>query len=146
MVEVDNVCRELMGFAPDHAPHIPPLTTVQTVGLSIQEARRQFRFDYKGCFVYKNVYEHIYDSCSGCNWTLYYAFKAIKASRWRRLKFLYRGTWRRLDIVMGHATELPPNHGQVVCVGDCARHFAGEHGLPCARGCPPEADEVLKLL
>lgn len=146
LIEVDNVCRELMGFPPEHAPHIPPVPAVKTVGLSIAEAQRKFAFSYKGYFVYKNVYEHIHDSCSGCNWTLYYAFKGVKASRWRRLKFWYRGVWRRLDIVMGHATELPANHGKVVCLGDCARAFAEEYRLPIARGCPPEADDVLRLL
>jgi len=124
LLEVDNVCRELMGFAPEHAPHIPLLPAVETVGLSTAEARRQLAFDYRGCFVYKNVYEHINDSCSG----------------------LYRGVWRRLDIVMGHASGLPEPHGKVVCLGDCARQFAEERGLPIARGCPPSAEDVLELL
>lgn len=146
MIEVDNVCRELMGFAPEHSPHIPVLQDVKTVGLSIAEARRQFAFEYKGCFRYKNVYEHIHDSCSGCNWALYYAFKELRANRWRRLKFLYRGQWRRLDIVMGHATQLPTPHGKVVCIGECARALAQKHRLPIARGCPPASQDVLQLL
>jgi hypothetical protein len=146
LVEVDNVARDLMGFGPEHAPHIPPLANVPTVGLSLSEARQSFAFGYRGCFVYKNVHEHIYDSCSGCNWSLYHAFRAVKASRWRRLKFLYRGTWRRLDILMGHPSELPSSHGKVICIGECARPFAQEHGLPVARGCPPETDDVVRLL
>lgn len=146
LIEVDNVCRELMGFGPEHAPHIPALSEVDTVGLSISEARRPFAFDYKGYFVYKNVYEHVHDSCSGCNWVLYHAFKAAKRSTWRRLKFQYRGVWRRLDVVMGHASELPSGYGKIVCLGDCARQFAEEHGLPIARGCPPDAEDVLRLL
>jgi uncharacterized protein (DUF362 family) len=146
LVEVDNACRQLMGFGPLHAPHIPSLPEVETVGLSIAEARRDLAFDYKGHFIYRNVYEHIHDSCSGCNWALYHTFKAIKRSAWRRLKFQYRGVWRRLDIVMGHAHELPQGHGKVVCVGDCARRFAEEHGFPLAPGCPPETEAVLKLL
>jgi uncharacterized protein (DUF362 family) len=146
LIEVDNVCRDLMGFAPEHAPHIPVLPEVETVGLSIAEARRPFAFDYKGYLVYKNVYEHVNDSCSGCNWVLYHAIKAVKRSTWRRLKFQYRGVWRRLDIVMGHAKVLPPGHGKVFCLGDCAQQFAEEHGLPMVRGCPPGAEDVLKLL
>jgi len=146
LIEVDNVCRELMGFGPEHAPHIPALSEVDTVGLSISEARHLFAFDYKGYFVYKNVYEHVHDSCSGCNWALYHAFKAVKRSTWRRLKFQYRGVWRRLDVVMGHASELPSGHGKIVCLGDCARQFAEEHGLSIACGCPPDAEDVLRLL
>lgn len=146
LIEVDNVCRELMGFAPEHAPHIPALPEVETVGLDIAEARRPFAFDYKGYFVYKNVYEHVNDSCSGCNWALYHAFKAVKRSRWRRLKFRYRGVWRRLDVVMGHASELPPGHSKIVCLGDCARQFAEKYRLPIARGCPPDTEDVLRLL
>jgi uncharacterized protein (DUF362 family) len=146
LAEVDNVCRQLMGFGPLHAPHIPALAEVETVGLGIAEARRDFAFDYKGYFIYRNVYEHIHDSCSGCNWTLYHTFRAIKGSAWRKLKFQYRGVWRRLDIVMGHAHELPQGHGKVICLGDCARRFAEEQGLPLAPGCPPETEAVLKLL
>ena len=146
LIEVDNVCRQLMGFAPEHAPHIPALLEVETVGLSIAEAHRPFAFDYRGYFVYKNVYEHLNDSCSGCNWALYYAVKAIKRSRWRRLKFLYRGVWQRLDIVMGHAQGLPFGHGKVICLGDCAWQFAEEHGLHIARGCPPNTERILGLL
>ncbi len=146
MIEVDNVCRELMGFAPDHAPHIPERTHVETVGLRITEASRRFAFDYEGHLLYKNVYEHVNDSCSGCNWTLYHTFKAVKRSRWRRIKFRYRGEWRRLDVVMGHADKLPAGHGRIICVGDCARQFAKAHRLPLARGCPPDAEDVLELL
>jgi len=146
LIEVDNVCRELMGFAPEHAPHIPTLPEVETVGMSISEARRPFAFGYRGYFVYKNAYEHVNDSCSGCNWTLYHAFKAVKRSGWRRVKFQYRGVWRRLDIVMGHAKGLPRGHGKIICLGDCAGQFAEEHGLPIARGCPPAAEDVLKVL
>ena len=146
LIEVDNVCLQLMGFDPRHALHIPPLPAVETVGLSIAEARQAFAFEFKGYFRYKNVYEHLYDSCSGCNWTLYHAFKAVKSNRWRRLKFLYRGQWRRLDIVMGHATALPLGHGKVVCLGECAREFAEEHGLPLAGGCPPQAEDVVQLI
>jgi len=149
LVEVDNVCLRVMGFPPEHAPHIPYRRTVDVVGLSIEEVAQPFAFDYRGYFRYKNVYEHITDSCSGCNWTLYHTMKLIKASRWRQLKFAYRGVWRRLDIVMGHAEELaglPPGHGKVICVGDCARKYAARHGLPIARGCPPTAEDVVRLL
>jgi uncharacterized protein (DUF362 family) len=146
MIEVDNVCRDIMGFPPEHAPHIPFRPDVHTVGLSISEARHTFAFEYRGYFRYKNVYEHLNDSCSGCNWALYYAFKAAKHSRWRQLRLWYRGVWQRLDVVMGHAHAMPAGHGTVVCLGECTRPFAEEHGLPWARGCPPEAEQVLQLL
>ena len=146
VVEVDNVCLQLMGFPPEHAPHIPPLREVPTVGLSLAEARNPFAYEFRGYFRYKNVYEHLHDSCSGCNWALYYAFREVKGSTWRRLKFQYRGVWRRLDIVMGHAHQMPSGHGKVICLGDCALKFAEEHGLPMARGCPPRAEDILQVL
>ena len=146
LIEVDNVCRELMGFAPEHAPHIPILPDVETAGQRIDEVRHPFVFDFKGYFVYKNIYEHINDSCSGCNWALYHAFKALKRSAWGRLKLQYHGVWRRLDVVMGHARVLPSGHGQVICLGDCARKFAEDRGLPIARGCPPGVEDVLGVL
>jgi len=37
LVEVDNVCLRVMGFPPEHAPHIPYRRTVDVVGLSIEE-------------------------------------------------------------------------------------------------------------
>jgi uncharacterized protein (DUF362 family) len=147
MVEVDNVCLRLMGFPPEHAGHIPHLDHVETVGLPLEEAITPFKYNYSGHFRYKNLYEHITDSCSGCNWTLYGTLKAVKQSRLRRLKFLYRGAWRRLDIVMGHGLgeSLPEDHGKVVCVGDCTRRYAERHHLPVARGCPPDPDTVAGL-
>lgn len=146
VVEVDNVCLQLMSFPPEHASHIPPLREVATVGLSIAEARKPFAYEYAGYFRYKNVYEHVNNSCSGCNWTLYYALKGVKRSFWRRLRFRYRGVWRRLDVVVGRADRMPEAYGKVICVGDCAAKFATEHGLPIARGCPPAPDDVLRLL
>lgn len=148
MIEVDNVCLRLMGFPPKHAPHIPYRENVTTVGLSIDDARTPFVYNYTGYFRYKNVYEHITDSCSGCNWTLYGTLKAVKRSRLRQLRFLVRGTWRRLDIVMGHGLgdTLPDGHGRVICVGDCARRYAEKHSLPIARGCPPDPERVADLL
>jgi len=148
MVEVDNVCLRLMGFLPEHAPHIPYREHVETAGLSIAEAATNFAFNYRGYFRYKNVFEHITDSCSGCNWALYGTLQLVKRSLWRRLRFLYRGYWRRLDIVMGHGLgdRLPPGHGKVICVGDCARRYAERHGLPIARGCPPAPEQVAALL
>jgi uncharacterized protein (DUF362 family) len=146
LVEVDNVCRELMGFPPEHAPHIPRLQGVETVGVAVEHVRRQFAFHYQGCFVYKNVHEHLNDSCSGCNLSLYHAFRAMKRSRLRRIRFLYRGVWRRLDVVMGHADSLPSGHGKVICVGECARRLAEKYGLPLARGCPPDPEKLVRLL
>lgn len=145
-VEVDNVCLGLMGFSHEHAPHIPPLQQVPVVGLTIAEARRDFAFGYRGSFVYKNVHEHLNDSCSGCNLSLYRGMRALKSSPLHRLSFYYRGVWRRLDVIMGHCEDLPPGHGKVICVGDCTRPLAEKHGLPLARGCPPAPERVLDLL
>jgi uncharacterized protein (DUF362 family) len=148
MVEVDNVCLRLMCFPPEHAPHIPYREHVETVGLTIEEARTPFAYGFKGHWTYKNLHEHITDSCSGCNWALYGTLKMVKESRRLRLRFLYRGVWRRLDLVMGHGMgdALPAGHGKVICMGDCARQYAERHGLPIARGCPPEPPAVAALL
>jgi hypothetical protein len=80
---------------------------------------------------------------------MYLATKLVKRSRRRQLKFLYRGVLRRLDIVAGHADDLaglPPKHGKVVCVGDCARKYAERHGLPVVRGCPPAPEDIVARL
>ncbi len=149
VVEVDNVCLRVMGFDQGHAPHIPPRDNVRVVGLSIAEARTPFAYDWPGYYVYRNVYEYLSDSCSGCNQALYLATKLVKQSRWRQLKFLYRGVLRRLDVLAGHLDDLeglPPGHGKIVCVGDCARKYAERHGLTVVRGCPPEPAEIVARL
>ncbi|MBU0494646.1 MAG: DUF362 domain-containing protein [Chloroflexi bacterium] len=149
VMEVDNVCLRVMGFGPDHAPHIPPRDNVHVSGLSVDEARTPFAYDWPGYYVYRNVYEHLSDSCSGCNQALYRATKLVKQSRWRQLRFLYRGVLRRLDVLAGHLDELdglPPGCGKVVCVGDCARGYAERHGLPVVRGCPPEPEDIVVAL
>ena len=47
---------------------------------------------------------------------------------------------------MGHGPEgLPAGHGKVICMGDCARRYAKEHGLPIATGCPPKPRDVAAL-
>ena len=35
---------------------------------------------------------------------------------------------------------------KVICVGDCARRYAKEHGLPIATGCPPKPEVVAALV
>jgi hypothetical protein len=146
VVEVDNVCLALMGFSHGHAPHIPVLESVATVGMAVEDVRRDFVFGFRGSFVYRNVHEHLNDSCSGCNLSLYRAIRAVRNSKLRKLHFYYRGVWRRLDVVMGHCEDLPPGHGKVICVGDCSRTLAEKHRLPHARGCPPAPERVLDLL
>lgn len=158
VVEVDNVCRRVMGFGPAHAPHIPLLDdqAIRVVGLTVEEASTPFAYDWPGYYVYRNVYEYLSDSCSGCNQSLYLATKLIKRSRWRQLKFLYRGVLRRLDVLAGHLDDLeglPPDHparpgrgSKVVCVGDCARVYAERHGLMVVRGCPPSPEEIVAAL
>jgi uncharacterized protein (DUF362 family) len=146
MVEVDNVCVDLMGMSHHHAPHIPVLEGIQTVGESISEVRRVFRLDYPGYFRYHNVYEHISDSCSGCNAALYLAFRSLRKSRIGRLKLLWNGQVRRTDIVLGRSATLPSGHGRVICVGDCAAGFAGERRFRLIRGCPPEPADIARRI
>lgn len=145
MMEVDNACLELMGMRHERAPHIPPVP-VHAVGVPIAEAKRPFALDYPGYFRYHNVYEHISDSCSGCNAALYLAFRSLSKSRWGRLRLLWNGRLRRMDIVLGSRATLPPKHGRVLCVGDCAAALAREGGFRLVRGCPPAPAEIARRI
>ncbi len=144
MVEVDNVCLDLMEFVHSDAPHIPPLDGVETVGAPPSEVRRAFRMDYPGYFQYRRVYQHISDSCSGCNIALYRAFRSLRRSRLGRLRLFVNGQMRRTDIILGGSAELPEGHGRVLCVGDCAKAFANRGGFRLVGGCPPEPDDIAR--
>lgn len=143
MVEVDNACLQLMGMTHAHAPHIPP-APVRAAGVAIADAARLFALDYPGYFRYHNIYEHISDSCSGCNAALYLAFRALRKSRWGRIRLLWNGQLRRTDIVLGSGVSLPAQHGRVVCVGDCAAAFARKGGYRLVRGCPPDPADIAR--
>ncbi len=143
MVEVDNVCLELMDMPHERAPHIPPMP-VHAVGVPIAEAKRPFALDYPGYFCYHNIYEHISDSCSGCNAALYLAFRSLRKSRWGRIRLLWVGQLRRTDIVLGSGAALPSGHGRVLCVGDCAAAFARKGGFRLVRGCPPDPADIAR--
>ncbi len=145
MVEMDNVCREIMGFAPERAPHIPPMDELRTVGVPIEEVRRKFTLDFPGYFTYRNLYEHINDSCSGCNISIYHAMRRMRGSRWGRARFWLRADWQRTDIIMGHPEELPRDHGRIICLGDCTRRFARERDLVFVAGCPPDPEDLIRV-
>lgn len=142
--EVDNVCLDLMGFGHSDAPHIPPMEQVSTVGVQPHEVRRVFRMDYPGYFQYRKVYEHISDSCSGCNIALYRAIRSLQRSRLGKVRLLLNGQMRRTDIFLGSGDELPREHGRVLCIGDCARPLAQTHGFRLVRGCPPDPDDIAR--
>ncbi len=144
MEEVDCVCLDLMGFDQSHAPHIPEVQGISTVGAPPEEVRRAFRMDYPGYFQYRRVYEHISDSCSGCNAALYLAFRSLRRSRLGRVRLLLHGQMRRTDIVLGSGVELPEEHGLVLCIGDCAKSFARSGGFRLVAGCPPDPGEIAR--
>jgi uncharacterized protein (DUF362 family) len=146
MMEVDNVCVALMGMSHHRAPHIPLVETIHTVGAPLSEVKRAFRLDYPGFFRYHNIYEHISDSCSGCNAALYLAFRSLRKSRMGRLRLLLNGQLKRTDIVLGSGSALPRGHGRVVCVGDCTADFAKGRGFRLVRGCPPEPTDIARQL
>ena len=144
MIEVDNVCREIMDFASEDCPHVPPMTDLRTLGVPIREVRRKFLLDFPGYFTYRNLYEHVNDSCSGCNIVIYHAMRHLRNSVWGRTRMRLRADLQRTDIVMGHAEEIPQGHGRVICLGDCTRRFAREHDLPFVPGCPPDPEALIR--
>lgn len=144
MEETDCVCLDLMGFDHSDAPHIPEVKGVSTVGVAPDEVRRVFRMDYPGYFKYRRVYEHISDSCSGCNAALYLAFRSLRRSRLGRARLVLNGQIRRTDIVLGSGAELPMEHGRVLCIGDCARPFASSGGFRLVEGCPPDPEDIAR--
>ena len=144
MIEVENVCCDIMGFDVNEIEHIPSVKVGKIKGLTIGEARRPFlrARPYHRKF---NVYYHPFDGCSGCINSVGEAIRSIR-SPIKMSKFLYWGMVQRIDFIAGLKPAIPAGAKKVICVGDCAARFARRHELTLVKGCPPNPDDIKKAI
>lgn len=144
MRAVDTACCDLMSVKLERVKHLKRVP-YQTIGSTIQDLRSRFSTPTE--MVVANTHFHIsVRTCSRCLNSLHDGNVAL----WRSPTHILRGTWscilHRTDVLMGQMDEIPPDaRGRIVCYGDCARTLAEKHGLPFIPGCPPPADENLKM-
>lgn len=135
LAEVDTVCCEIMGIAPDTILHLPDIKG----HIEIKGDIANYHFVPPRRFYQKfNFYLWPNDACSGCTGIFKRDFKLIKA-------FPY-GFLKRVDFLLGPGTDIPDNHGKLICVGNCSLDFAHEHNLPCVKGCPPKFKDIIDVV
>jgi len=140
MIEVENVCCQIMGFDVEEIAHIPAVRIGEIRGLSIEEVRKPF-LRARPFHKKFNVYYHPFDACSGCINSVGEGIRSIR-SPLKLAKLLYWGILRRTDFVAGLNPVLPKVTDRVICVGNCAAKFAEQYDLPLIKGCPPNPDDV----
>jgi len=144
LIEVDNVCCQIMGFDVNEIEHIPSVEVGEVKGLTVDEVRRPF-LRARPFHKKFNVYYHPFNACSGCINSIGEGIRSIR-SPIKLVRFLYWGLMRRLDLIAGSNVTLPEGAGRVICVGNCASRFARKNGLPLIKGCPPKPDDVREAI
>lgn len=140
MIEVENVCCQIMGFDVGEILHIPAVSIGEIKGLPIEEVKKPF-LRARPFHKKFNVYYHPSDACSGCISSVGEGIRSIR-SPFKLAKLLYWFILRRTDFVAGLNPVFPKDSDRVICVGNCAAKFAQEYDLPLVNGCPPNPDDV----
>jgi uncharacterized protein (DUF362 family) len=141
---VDVACCDLISVPLERVPHLDRVP-YHAVGRTVEEMR--LRFDATSEMVVANMHIHASpQACSRCAVSMHEGGEAF----WRSPYHLVRGMWsamlHRMDVMMGQGHgALPEGHGRVVCYGDCTRELAEKYGLLWIPGCPPSAQDHLKM-
>lgn len=149
VVEVDSACCKIMGIDPSKVMHIKMASELgigpldaDIVGDEIEAQNFLLPYGYHQVFKLKLWWTP--EACSGCS-SLIGEFKKSAMdtpSVW--LKLFFNGVLRETDLVIGGAIKDEKLAKRVLCIGDCTREFAVQHGYGFVPGCPPKVKEVLK--
>ncbi len=148
VVEVDSACCKIMGIDPSKVMHIKMASELgigpldaDIVGDEIEAQNFLLPYGYHQVFKLKLWWTP--EACSGCS-SLIGEFKksAIRTpGTW--LKLFFNGVLRETDLVIGGEVKDEKLAKRVLCIGDCTREFAAQHGYCFVPGCPPKVEEVL---
>ncbi|NVM01532.1 MAG: DUF362 domain-containing protein [Candidatus Helarchaeota archaeon] len=149
LIEIDNVCCNIMGFDVNEIKHIPKVE-FSTVGIPLDEIKTKF----KGPDPYmkvQNVYVHSSDGvCTQCSMAISRMFRKILFVEEIREKFeKLNKNYNRIDLIFGSDfTELPEHAipGQTFCFGVCTTNLAKEKDIPYVKECPPHYNDMIKLI
>jgi len=78
MIEVDNVCCQIMGFDVDEIEHIPSVEVGEVKGLSVNETRRPF-LRARSFHKKFSIYYHPFDACSRCTHSVGEGIRSIRS-------------------------------------------------------------------
>jgi uncharacterized protein (DUF362 family) len=141
---VDVACCDLISVPLERVRHLSRVP-YRAIGRTVEEMRVRFRVTTE--MVIANTHIHLEQStCSRCLQSMHDGLAAF----WLSPYHVVRGTWscilHRTDVITGQDREIPPAaRGRLICYGDCARKLAEEYGIQWIPGCPPAADEFLKM-
>ena len=152
MVEVDSLCCQIIGVDPYRVKH---LASAEELGvgqvkkfavpsLNFKQANEKV-FRYGRISFWRNPH-----ACSQCNTSLKIALSAIKKNphKYSRqfLLLTYLVLFKGLDVIVGLKGEIPEEHKEVLCVGNCTKKLASKNGYHFIPGCPPNPDNIIQAL
>ncbi|MFX1453151.1 MAG: DUF362 domain-containing protein [Promethearchaeota archaeon] len=146
IIEVDNVCSNIMGFDVDRIKHIPKVK-FDTVGEPIASIKTEFKApkNYLDAPIGKTLIRlYVSDSsCTPMGDIMIQAFGKLTMNQELMQKI---GKFQRIDISTGGA-EFPEDKADVkICVGECSRSVAKKYDLIHVKGCPIDPDDFVKVL
>ncbi len=153
MLEVDMVGAALMGFDWRQVKHLGKAHELgmgefpaAIAGAGLDQVIRKFAGP-TGFQKFHNIYYWWTDTtCSGCS-CLLGDMKAIALKKPYYLSRLFlNGFIRRLDLLTGHIENCPPDHGKVICIGECTRRIAQKNNFIWIKGCPPKPLKILERI
>jgi uncharacterized protein (DUF362 family) len=139
MIEVDNVCCQIMGIDARTVRHIPYRDNVETLGASVESVKADFMLPQTTYYNMYNLYYQYNYSCSGCIFSTKKAMEFYWRHPFKFLKRLIRGDF---EVIAGHKPSLPKKSDNAICIGDCTKLFAQEYNMPHVEGCPPDPKQI----
>lgn len=152
-VATDATATRLMGIDPAAVKHLC-LALEQGVGSfedeihgeDLERIKLHFKLPTDHRQLYRIRYWYNDTTCSGCAEVIGEVKRAALSNPFYLAKLFWHGLLCRLDILTGQMEELPIGIGRAICLGDCTKKIAAKHNLRIATGCPPSAEEVIRLI
>lgn len=157
LLEVDMACCEIMGIEYETVQHIkegiaqnigqdkPEITGVRLDEVKAHFKRANEKYGHiLNVYSWRNPY-----ACSMCIDSFSLAVKSSirNPKYWLTFipKFAYLAIFKRIDIIQGYHAEIPDEHdrGKIICLGDCTKEIADEHGFVYVKGCPPNSKDII---
>ena len=158
-LEVDKVCCGIMGISPDEVKHLKIASGFS--GKSMQPEIRGLQIDSLNIRPFKRANENLRkigkvhywrnaSACTMCSESLNQAINEVKGNPFLMMRYgthiLYHILFKRLDFLIGKDAEIPQNHGEICCIGNCVAPLAKRYNLRSACGCPPKPRDILNKL
>jgi len=148
VVEVDSACCKIMGIDPSKVMHIKMASELgigpldaDILGDEIESQNFLPPSDHHQVFNLKLWWT--IEACSGCSSLIGEFKKSAVRTPGAWLKLFLNGVLRETDLVIGGEVKNENLAKRVLCIGDCTREFAAQHGYCFVPGCPPKVEDVL---